>query len=301
MLFAGLPFGSASYGYAPAYAAPAAAVSGNVLLLSPRDSDLATLVASSETSTLPAPNLQTMSPRQAWEAAGSEAYVNATFVGGGIAVNGLAINGHNMGPGGVFRARGALTTATALSSPVVDTGWQSIWPVTGMPGDADLGNRLSALFWSNDAVLPAWRFDFADPALMTGLRVGRLAAGRTWQSSYNFDVDAVLLAREQTDVQTRTEYGQIFTDRRSRSAPRRMALAISEADSREVLDGVAEIRRLRGLWGDVFVFADPNARADFHRLSMQAVFITPQEHRVIPRFNDNGDMWTVDLSLREVV
>ena len=81
----------------------------------------------------------------------------------------------------------------------------------------------------------------------------------------------------------------------------RFALQISAADRREVLDGIAEIQRLRGLWGDVICLLDPAATTDFHRHSMQGVFTAPQEHRIVPQFTANGEMWTVDLQLREII
>lgn len=109
------------------------------------------------------------------------------------------------------------------------------------------------------------------------------------------------LGFDQRDLQAITDYGQTFTDRRNRSAPRRFALTISALDKREVQDGIADIRRLRGMWGDVFVLLDPNATTDFHRLSMQGTFTAAQEHRMTQQFTGNGEMWSVDFPLREVI
>ena len=294
------PIGSAPYGAAPAYVAPAAPTMARIVVLSPRDSDLATMAAGSEVATLPAVNLQNQQPKKVWRSASAADYITVTF-GAPVAANMLALNGHNLSAGGVFRVRGADTLANTAAAPSVDTGWQSVWPATGKPADAYWPRYLSALLWSNDALLQYWRVDIADPAVsQTYVEAGRLALGRYWQPTTNFDLGGTPLGFDQVDVQTRTDYGEIFTDRRQRSAARRFGLQISAADRREVLDGIAEIQRLRGLWGDVICLLDPAATTDFHRHSMQGVFSAPQEHRIVPQFTANGEMWTVDLQLREI-
>ena len=109
------------------------------------------------------------------------------------------------------------------------------------------------------------------------------------------------VAFDQRDVQTSTEYGGMFTDRRTRSAPRRAAVSISYTNRREALDGIADVRRLAGLWGDVVVLLDPGATTDFHRLSLQGVFAAPQEHRLTQLFDADGETWTVEIPIREVI
>ena len=294
------PIGSAPYGAAPAYVAPTVPTMARIAVLSPRDSDLATVAAGSEVATLPAVNLQNQQPKKVWRSASAADYITVTF-GAPVAANMLALNGHNLSAGGVFRVRGADTLANTAAAPSVDTGWQSVWPATGKPADAYWPRYLSALLWSNDALFQYWRVDIADPAAsQTYVEAGRLALGRYWQPTTNFDLSGAPLGFDQVDVQTRTDYGEIFTDRRQRSAARRFGLQISAADRREVLDGIAEIQRLRGLWGDVICLLDPGATTDFHRHSMQGVFTAPQEHRIVPQFTANGEMWTVDLQLREI-
>jgi len=294
------PIGSAPYGAAPAYVAPAAPTMARIAVLSPRDSDLATMAAGSEVATLPAVNLQNQQPKKVWRSASAADYITVTF-GAPVAANMLALNGHNLSAGGVFRVRGADTLANTTAAPTVDTGWQSVWPATGKPADAYWPSYLSALLWSNDALFQYWRVDIADPAAsQTYVEAGRLVLGRYWQPTINFDLGGTPLGFDQVDVQTRTDYGEIFTDRRQRSGARRFALQISAADRREVLDGIAEIQRLRGLWGDVICLLDPAATTDFHRHSMQGVFTAPHEHRIVPQFTANGEMWTDDLQLREI-
>lgn len=300
-IVASLPIGSAPF-TAP-FTAIAAASSAALKVLSPRDSDAATIQASSELATLPAVNVQSMQPGKVWRTDGArEAYVTLSFAGV-VAANSLAIVGHNMSGAGVVRVRLADSVANLTAAPGVDTGWKSAWPATGKPSDAYWPRFLSTLAWSNDSAYGFARIDLADPsATLSYLEVGRLMLCRAWQPTANFDgAGAVPVAFDQRDPQTFTEYGGLFTDRRSRSAPRRMAVAISYTNRREALDGIAEIRRLAGLWGDVVVILDPNATTDFHRLSAQGVFTAPQEHRLTQIFDASGETWTAEIPLREVI
>lgn len=293
-------YGSLPIGAVMPYVAPTAATASNIVLLSPRDSDAATLIAGSEVSTLPVANLQSQQPKKVWRSGSATDYVAATFAAP-VAANMVAIAGHNFSAAAVYRVRGADTLANATAAPAVDTGWQSAWPATGKPLYANWPRSLSALLWSNDSAFLCWRVDIADPSIgQAYIEAGRLVLGRYWQPSINFDLGGTPLAYDQRDVQVTTDYGEIFTDRRQRSAARRFGLQISAADRREVLDGIAEIQRLRGLWGDVICLLDPAATTDFHRHSMQGVFTAPQEHRIVPQFTANGEMWTVDLQLREI-
>ena len=294
------PYGTLPIGAAP-YVAPAAATNAAIALLSPTDSDAATIAAGSAVTTLPAANLQSQQPKKVWRSASASDYLNVTFAAP-IAANMLALVGHNLSSMGTFRVRAAATLANTVTAPVVDTGYQSVWPATGKPVAPQWPRRLSMLTWSNDAAYLYYRVDILDPdPATTYIEAGRLVLGRYWQPTFNFDLSGTPLGFDQIDVQTKTDYGELFTDRRQRSAARRMSLQISASDKRETLDGVAEIQRLRGGHGDVIVCLDPNATTDFHRFSMQAVFTSPQEHQIVPQFNGGDVMFTVALPLREVI
>ena len=124
--YGALPIGAAPYA-APATAAPAA-----MLLLSPKESDAATIAAGSQVTSLPAANLQTMQPKKVWRSASASDYLNITFPTP-IAANMLALVGHNLSSMGVYRVRLAASLALTVSAPLVDTGYQSVWPATGKP------------------------------------------------------------------------------------------------------------------------------------------------------------------------
>lgn len=272
-----------------------------ITILSPTSSDAATLAASSEVSTLPATNLQTMQPKKKWRSSSAlTPYLTLDFGAVGAACNGLALIGHNLTSAATIRVRGKATSDVTVS-PTVDTTALSAWPATGKPADAYWPQYLSWLAWSNGTALRYWRVDLADGANPAGyLEAGRLMLGPYWRPTTNFDCSGTPLGFDQKDVQTVTDYGEIFTDRRARSAARRFNMQISAADKTEVLSGIAEIQRLRGMWGDVACLLDAAATTHFHRQSMQGVFTQPQEHQIVQQFTANGEAWTVNFPLREI-
>jgi hypothetical protein len=286
-----------------ALAAVAAATAGTaerLWLLSPRDSDRASLSASSAVTTLPVSNLQSRDPRKVWRSAGLTERVTVTLAEP-LACTAAAANGVNFTGGAVWRALGAATLAGLDSDPEIDTGWRSFFPLGAKPLDRDWLRHGSLLRWDNDGAFRYWALEFGDPGNADGyLDIGRLALGRDFQPSQNPDFSGEHYAFDQRDVQAITPYGDMHTDRREKSARRRMVLNIPALDQAEAFDRAGEIRRLAGLWGDVFVCLDPAATTDFHRQFMQAVFVQPQGHSLVPWFNPNGGMATVTLPLREV-
>lgn len=274
----------------------------NVILLAPTKSDAATLAASSAIATLPVSNLQNMQPKRKWRTdSATTAYIEIDFGAAGCAANGMALIGHNLSASATIRVRGK-ASYPVTSSPTVDTTALSAWPTSGKPTDESWPHYLSWLDWVNSTALRYWRIDIADAGNADGyLEAGRLMLGAYWQPTLNFDLGGVPLGFDQRDVQTFTEYGSIYTDRRTTSAPRVFQVVISAADRTEVLAGAAEIMRLRGMWGDVTCLLDPAATTYFHKHSMQGVFVVPQRHQMVPLFTANGEAWSVDLNLREVI
>jgi hypothetical protein len=273
----------------------------NITILSPTLSDVAVFGASSQVSTLPVANLQTMDPKKKWRAMVTAAAITIDAGAAGLAATGLALIGHNLTAAGTIRVR-AKATSDVTVAPTIDTTAKSAWPATGKPTDSYWNHYLSWLEWANAAALRYWRIDLSDPGNPAGyLQAGRLMLGAYWRPSINFDYDGAPLAYAQKDIQVLTDYGQTFTDRRTRSAPRLVALKHTSLDRREVLDGIAEIQRLRGMWGDVACLLDADETTDFHRYSLQGVFSTPQAHNLVPYYTTNGEMWTATHNLREVI
>jgi hypothetical protein len=145
-----------------------------------------------------------------------------------------------------------------------------------------------------------WRVEIIDPAAgQTYLEAGRLVLGRAWQPSTNFDIGGTPLAFDPTDVVAQTPSGHTFTDRRAGSPPRLFNIIITAANRREVMDGIAEIQRLRGTWGDVICCLDPGETTDFHLLSMQGRLTQGGQFPSPALFDASGYTWGASILLRE--
>ena len=272
-----------------------------ITVLSPTDSDAATLAASSQVATLPVANLQNMQPKRKWRSGGVTESITIDL-GAAVACNGFALIGHNFTSAATIRVRGK-ATADVTVSPAVDTTAVSAWPASGKPSITRWPQWLSWVSWANETALRYWRVDIADAGNADGyLQAGRLMLGRYWRPSDNFDLGGSPLSFDTKDVQTIGDFGDTFTDRRgSSSAARKFSLQIIAADKDDVLDGIAEIQRLRGMWGDVVMLLDPDADARFHTHSAQVLFTTPQAHSIAPYFTGNGETWSVNFESREVI
>src|SRR5262249_17409855 len=152
-----------------------------LIILSPSDSDAATLAASSQVATLPVTNLQSMPPKRKWRASGAAAeYIELDF-GTGVAANGLALIGHNLTGSATIRVRGKATYPVTIS-PAVDTGSVSAWPASGKPTVARWPQYFSWVAWTSIGTLRYWRIDIADGTNSAGyIEAGRLMLGSCWQ------------------------------------------------------------------------------------------------------------------------
>lgn len=280
-----------------------------VVILSPTDSDAATIAGSSAVSSLPVANALAQQPRKVWRTTGAAAEWATVSLKSAIAANGLAIVWPSKPSGGptaaaTIRVRGK-ATSDVTTSPTVDTGAVSMWPATGKPTEQDWPNYLTWISWANTTPMAYWRVDFADATAPAGyLDIGRLMLGTYWQPTTNFDLSGSPLGFDQRDVQITTDYGFTFTDRRAKSAARRFSLTVTAANKREVLGGVAEIQRLRGQWGDVAIILDPAETTDFHRFAMQGRFVNsgaPATFPIAAEFDGDGNRYGANLTLLEVL
>lgn len=272
-----------------------------LILLSPADSDAAVISASSETSDLPVTNLQNVQPRKKWRSSGTSVYLLVTFPAG-VACNAFALVGHNLSASATVRIRGANSLAAVTAAPVYDLGTVSAWPASGKPSVTNWPQHMLLKKWSNSTGLTVWRIDIVDSApVTTYLEAGRLALGACWQPSINFDLSGTPLGFDNSDVQARTPYGGLFTDRRTISPPRIFEVAIYALNKREAFDGIYEIQRLRGMWGDLICCLDPAETTDLHRFTMQGAFTMGGAYTLPPTFDADGNMFGAGIKLREFI
>lgn len=292
-------FGTGPFGVAPY--APPIATSENVLVLTPRESDAATLSASSEASGLPATNLQNMQPAKKWRSNGTTSATLSLTLAAPLAANALALVAHNLSSMGLVRVRGATVLANITAAPDVDSLWQSAFPAGIKPTVPSWPCFTSLVRWTAGAECLYWQVDILDPSgTLTYLEAGRLALGIAWQPSLNFDLGGNPLGFDPVDVQTVTPYGRTFTDGRG-VAPRLFELTFFALDRREAFDGLYELQRLRGMSGDLIVCLDPAEVTDFHRYTVQGVFADKAAYTLPTAFNTNGNMFGAGIRLRELL
>ncbi len=294
---ASVPISEEPIASAPPYDAPAGTPHENILFLSSREFDRATIAASSAAPGLPASFLQDLDPDKRWRTTSKVGqYLNITLFRP-VACNALAIAGHNFTDLGVVRIRGALTL-DGLATPAVDTGWLSVWPATGKPDDEDWPSWSSLVRWENDerVALLADRIrrsrsrDHVD-------RDGAHLAGPQFPA----DSQCRLRRRHRLRQPGRTGANAVRQDlhRPARRASRRVTLPFSAANKNDILRSFYELQRYCGLARDFFVSIDPAETTDFHRLSMQALFASTTQFEAQPVFDNSGQCWRQILILTE--
>lgn len=272
-----------------------------VLFLSPREIELATLVASTQVSSLPVAFLQNQEPAKVWRSTSATSQRIDVTLRQAKACNAIAMAGFNFSSAALWRLKGYADAADRDADiAAVDSGWQSVWPSAFRHIDSDWGPEVALLRVDNDVAYLYWRVEFGDPAVgMTYLDVGRLALDRAVQFTVNFDFESSV-GYAPNDVQEPSGYGQIFTD--PRPANRAFNLTWSFLGRNEANQAAMEITRLRTMAGDVFCFLDPGEIENFHRWSMQGLFTGRTDYKAMAGWLTDGDGvmrdgWSFNFSL----
>lgn len=274
----------------------------NVLFLSSEPVDGATLVASTEVSTLPVSYLEDVQPEKKWRATGCAAENITIDLGVATICTALSLIGHNLTSAATLRVRGAATAAGVTAAPSVDTGAPGVsaWPASGKHTDTNWPQELSLVRWSNAVAYRYWRLDIVDAANPAGyVQAGRLHIGKAFQPSFNVDQNPSL-GLVSPDAQARTPYGRTFTDPRG-AASRRFGLPLSGANHTDMTRSLFQLQRYCGLARDFTFSLDPAATADFHLYSMQALFADLREFEGQPWFDTEAQVWRTSLTLTEPI
>lgn len=281
------PWGVMPFDAAPDEVLSRVATPENVLFLSPRDSDLATMTASTGVPSLPVTNLQNQEPSRVWRTTSAISQSVDITLAAPKACNALAVAAFNMGDAGVWRLKAYASAEDVGGVAALDSGWQSVWPAVARHADPAWGPEVALLRVDNENAYRYWRVEFSDPgAGMTYLEIGRLALGRAIQPSINCDWGGGL-GFVPNDVQEPNGYGQIFTEERRTN--RTMEMTWSALGKQETETTAMELSRLRGMAGDLFVFLDPGEIASFHRYSMQALFTGRHDYKAQPVWAPDSD------------
>jgi hypothetical protein len=271
------------------------------LFLSPRAIDLATVVASTEMTYLPASFLADIQPAKKWRTTSKTGQYLSITLAQAEACDTAAFVSPNYGPATVIRIYAAEASADLLTTPALDTGWQSPWPGGEKSAVADWPHFVGVIRWTNTAAYKYWRIEFADPGvLLTYYDLGRVLLGQAFQPSFNVDVNPTV-GLASPDAQARTPFGRTYTDPRGPSS-RKLTLPFSAVNHDELVSSLFELQRYCGLARDFVFTLDPGAlRSNSHLYTLQAIFADQAQFDVQPWWDGTNAVWRTSLVLTELI
>lgn len=181
----------------------------------------------------------------------------------------IALLNHNMRTGAQFRLRG--DNDVNFSSPIVDTGWQQVWPVVyssdQLEWEADnfwLGtytqDEINGYPWhliillDSPILVPYWRLEIDDQANPDGyVQAGRLFIGDAWKPSVGIAFNASLGWEDPSTI-TASLSGSKFSDGKKPYRVARILTHFMETD--EAYSKAFEIQRRSGTWKEVLYIHD---------------------------------------------
>jgi hypothetical protein len=269
---------------------------GNALFLSPRWSDAAAMIASSERGLLAVEHVQTMDPTQVWRAMGCAAESLSWTYGEDVIADAAIIAAHNLSAAAMLRLR----LYEGGGNLVADSGWVSAWPPSGKPSLMDWPSFLSLVRAVNVTPCRTGRLDIEDPDNPAGyVEFGRLIAGPSFVPSINVGVNPSL-GLITPDEAGRTPFGRAYGDNRGPAA-RTLQLPMSAVDEDEMGEQLFELQRYCGLARDFAFCLDPEATTRFHRYSGQFRFGALAAFQAQPFWNEANQVWQTTLPLEEVM
>lgn len=273
----------------------------NVLFLSSRWIDGATVTASSERGLLVAEHVQTYRPDQVWRATGCNAEHLAFDFGEERIVEAAATVASNLSADAMIRLRLATTSGGVTAAPAVDTGFVSPWPSSGKPTDPDWPSYASLLVVANAVAYRYGRLDIEDPTNSDGYaEIGRLFVGPAFVPALNVDLSWSLGLAAPGEVVVST-FGRTFLAERG-PASRIMQVPFSAMSQGELLSEMMELERYLGIAKDFFFCIDPAETDHFHRFAGQFRFESLQAGQALPFFDEfNEQVWQKTLTLAEVL
>ncbi len=293
------PIGAGAYGTAPLYVAPAAAPAEKALFLSSWLIDHSTISASSEIGTLPVSFLHDNRVEKKWRATSAIDQYLAIELPTPEPCDTVALIGGNFSSAAMCRVMASDWAPGLPQYPWFDTGWVSVWPVSGKPRLAEPWPVFTNLIrLTNTNAYKFWRVYLSDPGIGTSYtELGRLLIGKAFRPTYNVDVNPAI-GLESSDVRRRSTFNRTFTDPRGASS-RRMALSLSAVDRDEMRADLFELQRYCGLARDFVFSLDPAATTLHHLYTMQALFVEGAQFEAQPLWDANGEVWRTSLQLSE--
>ena len=273
----------------------------NVLFMTGEISDAGTIEAG-ETVQMAVANLQNQQPAKKWRSSEVHDYLEITL-DEPLAANALAINASNLAAG-FIRVRAYTTAANlAANTNAIDMcNWTSPWPLGNRPQLRSWPRYLNLVRWTNAAsAFRFWRVDIADSGAAEGyLEAGRFVLDRYWRPTINADFGSGIQI-ETFDVQTRSPWGNLYTD--PRRSGRSIMLKFSAAEWRDAFDIFSEMQRRRGQGRDVIVFLDPAETTDFQQFAFHGLITSVGKIEAMAAFGGSTvrEMWTFTITISELL
>lgn len=293
------PVGAGAYGTSPAFVAPVAPAAERALFLSSQPFDRATIVGGSEVSTLPTSNLKDIRAEKKWRVSSQSGQYLSIALDQPATCDTVAIIGANFSSAATCRVLGASRPEYLPLYPEIDTGWMSVWPVSGKPRIAEPWPVFTNLIrFANTNAYGYWLLYFADPSIeIAYTEFGRILIGKAFRPRFNVDVNPAI-GLESSDVRRRSTFNRTFTD--PRGAPsRRMALSLSDVDQDDMRAELFELQRYCGLARDFVFSLDPAATTFHHLYTMQSLFVEGAQFEAIPFWDASRQLWRTSLQLTE--
>ncbi|MDP2377793.1 hypothetical protein [Reyranella sp.] len=296
-MYAVEPIGSLPISASPPYLAPTPSVpSKKALFLSSREFDGATIVGSTEVSTLPASFLQDIQPQKKWRLTSKLGQFLAVTLAGPLACDALAFIAANFTGAAVCRVIAATAAASLPASPDFATPWQSVWPVTGKPNDRDAPSFTCVVRFTNTSAYQHWRIEIADiGAETTYIEIGRVLIGVAFRLRIDLNPSLGLTS---PDIQARTPFGRTYSDHRG-DASRRILVPMQAVNDVALKRSLFALQRYCGKARDFVFSLETGAPVDPHLYAMQAQFTDDAQFEAQPFWDANGQVWRTTLSLTE--
>lgn len=258
--------------------------------------DEAILTASSQS--MPVMNLQNQDPERKWRATNTTPMITINYDGAGPACNALAIIAHNGTDTATLRIRAGLTSdsVTGIAAPYLDTGYISMWPITGKPTDAGYPSN-SLIMWDNDQATPWWSIAFNDTLNTLPFEAGRIIMdeGIRPEAALSSDFGMTIFTKGE---QRRGDFNRARTAVRG-PIGRKMVLSFTAINKNTFRKDILGFQLRHGITKDFFFCADPSKPEDIHMLSMQALLESPSEMGRQLQYDESGGIWAGRMMLVE--
>lgn len=233
----------------------------DIVFLSRRKIEDATLTASSAQSTLPVTNLQGPSPSKVWRSAGlSSVYITIDF-GAATAVDTLAMVNVNWTTSATWRLRLATSEANLTGGPGYDSTALTPWPGSVKPTE-DWNQHAPLMRLPSTQTFRWARIDLADAGNADGyLEAGALLLGLAVTVAYQ-SFEGYAFGDDPASIVRYTDYGRSLVE--LRDSPRVKAIPFGVLAAADVKAGLGAMVRERGVAKPFLVCLDPDGTTDLH-------------------------------------